>query len=946
VTMVPARLTTLRGRRDECEVLDGLLAEVRDGRSGVLVLRGEAGVGKTALLDYTARAASGLRFVRVSGAASETELTFAGLQQLCAPFLDRLGRLPGPQQAALAAAFGLAAGPAPDRFLAGLGLLNLLSEAARDCPLACLIDNAQWLDQESARALAFAARRLPSEPVLLVFAAREPSAEMCELPGLMISGLGDGDARDLLRSSLRSPLDGRVANRIVAETRGNPLALLGLPRGRRPAEMAGGFAAPELAPLPDQLQQTFLRRVADLPEQTRLLLALAAADPTGDPVLVHRAAGLLGLGAEAAEHAVASGFLDLAEHVVFRHPLARAAAYRAAAPGHRRQVHAALAEVTDAQAEPDRRAWHRAHTVSAPDEEVAAELVRSAGRAQARGGLAAAGAFLERSVMLTADPAHRADRTLAAALANMRAGSFDKAVKLLVTTETGPLDDFAGAQVDLLRGQLVVAAGLGSDGPALLLKAAKRLESTDLQLARQAYMSAWMAALSAGRFAGGGDLLEVSHAARALPRPGRPPDLLALALDGLTLLVTDGATAAGPALRRAASAAAQADISADEGLRSGWIAQLACVLRDDDRWQAVLGRQVRLARDAGALDQLPADLAALAAAAGWRGDFAAAAAAAAEADQICAATGRRGAPGPALLPAALRGDRAAALPLIEATITEATAAGQGMAVMYAHWAAAILGNGLGQYGDAMTAARQAVQDTAGLCVSVWALPELIEAAVRSDETQLATGALRQLAETTQARGSDFGLGVEACSRALLSRAGRADDCYREAIDRLGRTQFRPELARAHLLYGEWLRRENRRLDAREQLRHAHQMLTAMGMDGFAERARRELLATGETVRKRTVETFGELTSQEAQIAQLARDGLSNPEISSQLFISPRTVEWHLHKVFAKLGISSRRQLRGALPAPGMPAGRRLRPGPPRPVSGRRSARRRCARSHR
>ena len=909
-------LTALRGRRHECEMLDGLISQVRGGHSAVLVLRGEAGGGKTALLDYTAQSAAELRLLRASGAESEMGLTFAGLHQLCAPILDQLECLPGPQRDALASVFGLTAGPAPDRFLVGLGLLSLLSQAARDCPLTCLIDDAQWLDQESAQALAFAARRLPPAPLLLVFAAREPNAELCELPGLAVTGLGDRDARDLLRSSLRSPLDERVADRIVAETRGNPLALLDLPRGGPPAELAGGFGVPTLPLIPDQRQQTFLRRVADLPEPTRLLLTLAAADPTGDPVLVHRAAERLGLGSAAAEHAEATGFLTIDGHVVFRHPLARSAAYRAASPGDRRQVHAALAEVTDSRTDPDRRAWHLGQARWGPDEQVAAQLERAAGRAQTRGGLPAAGAFLERSVMLTADPARRADRALAAALATMRAGSFDKALKLLAATEAGPLDDFASARLDLLREQVMFASGLGTDAAALLLKAAKRLESLNLDLAREAYLSAWMAALSAGRFAGGGDLLEVSHAVRALPRPAHRPGPLALVLDGLALLVTDGAAAARPALRQAASAVANADGSVDEELRLGWIAQAACVPRDDDHWPALLRRQVQFARDAGALDQLPAGLSALAVAAVWSGDFAGAAALSAEADEIRAATGRRTAPVTAMLLAALRGDPEVAAALIEATITEATADGRGIAVTYAHWAAAILGNGLGRYDDALAAAGQATQDTPGLAVSVWALPELIEAAARSGESELAAAALRRLSETTQAGGNDFDRGIEARSRALLSAGERAEELYREAVDRLGRTQLRPELARAHLLYGEWLRRENRRVDAREQLRRAYQLLTALGMTAFAERARRELLVTGESVRKRSVETLCELTSQEAQIARLARDGLSNPEISSQLFISPRTVEWHLHKVFAKLGISSRRQLRGPLPGNG------------------------------
>jgi DNA-binding CsgD family transcriptional regulator len=909
----------LRGRRGECEVLDRLLEGARGGRSAVLVVQGEAGVGKTALLDYAVSSAPDLTFVRAAGVESEMELAFAGLHQLCGPILDRLGHLPGPQRDALATAFGLETGPAPDRFLVGLAVLRLLSEVAGERPLVCVVDDAQWLDRASVQALTFVARRLLAEAVLVIFAAREPGPDLRGLPRLVVEGLRRADARELLGSVVRWPFDEQVAERIVAETRGNPLALLELPRGRSPAELAGGFrlpeVLPEVLPWPGRIWESFLGRVESLPEQTRLLLAVAAADPTGDPVLVRRAAGRLGLGVEVAEQA--AELLDIGGQVVFRHPLARSAAYRTAARSERRKVHAALAEVTDPETDPDRRAWHLAQARSGPDEEVAAELERSAGRAQARGGLAAAAAFLQRSAVLTVDPARRAERTLAAAQVNMQAGAFDKALDLLVMAEdggSGPLDELQGARVDLLRGQIVFAAGLGGDAPLLLLKAANRMESLDLGLARETYLSAWMAALFAGRFAGAGDLLEVSRAARALPRPVHPPGLAELVLDGLARLVTEGPAAAAPALRQAASAFAGADISVEERIRWGWLGQAAAsALWDDVRWHAMLVRQVQLARDVGALDQLPIDLGSLGTDAAWSGDFAAAASLIAETDAVCEATGTRSAPFTAMLLASLRGDHAEATPLIEATIAEAAAAGQGIAVTYAHWAAAILANGLGRYDEALAAAQEASQDRPSLYMSIWALPELIEAAARCGNSQLAAEPLERLAETTQAGGTDFGLGIEARSRALLSEGTVAEGFYREAIDRLGRTRLRPELARAHLLYGEWLRRQNRRVDAREQLRGAHKMLAAMGVAGFAERARRELLATGETVRKRTAGTIGQLTAQEAQIARLARDGLSNPQISTQLFLSPRTVEWHLRKVFTKLGISSRRQLRGALP---------------------------------
>ena len=793
------RAAELTARRQERVVFDRLVEAVRAGESRVLVLRGEPGVGKTALLDYLAWRVSGCRVARAVGVQSEMELAFAGLHLLCASMLDHLDKIPVPQRDALRIAFGLSTGPPPDRFLVGLAVLSLLSEVAGERPLICVVDDEQWLDRASAQALGFAARRLAADPVGLVFAAREPSEELAGLPELVVEGLQEGDARALLDSALAGPLDERVRDQIVAETQGNPLALLELPRGLTPAELAGGFGLPGAAPLAGRIEESFGRQLEALPPEALRLVQLAAADPSGDPTLVWRAAGRLGIQLQAGAAAAEAGLAEFGVRVRFRHPLLRSAAYRSASAADRRAMHGALAEVTDPVADPDRRVWHRAQATSGPDEEVAAELEHSAGRAQARGGLAAAGAFLERSVLLTLDPARRAERTLAAAQANLRAGAFDKALDLLVTAEAGPLDEFASARVDLLRGQIAFTSGLGSDAPPLLLKAAKRLEPLNLELARETYLNAWMAALFAGRFAGAGDLLEVSRAARGLP-PAQSPRPVDLALDGLTLLVTDGPTVAAPTLRQAARVFAGADVSVEEALRWGWLAQgAASAVWDDVRWRAILMRQVQIARDVGALDELPIDLGSLGTDAAWCGD-----------------------------------------------------------------------------------------------------------------TRIAADALARLAETTQAGETDFGLGIEARSRALLSDGEMAEGCYREAIARLGRTRLRPELARAHLLYGEWLRREGRRADAREQLRTAHEMLAAMGAEGFAERARRELMATGETVRKRTAQAADTLTAQEASIARLARDGRTNPEIGAQLFLSARTVEWHLRKVFTKLGISSRRELPGAL----------------------------------
>jgi DNA-binding CsgD family transcriptional regulator len=494
----------------------------------------------------------------------------------------------------------------------------------------------------------------------------------------------------------------------------------------------------------------------------------------------------------------------------------------------------------------------------------------------------------------------------------LRAGAFGKALELLAVAEAGPLDELQGARADWLRGQIAFASGPGSDAPLLLLKAAKRLEPLGPGLARETYLDAWQAALFAGHLAGG-DLEEVSHAARALPPPERSPRVADLLLDGLAVLVTDGPAVAAPALRRAISAFADPGIPVADRLRWSWWAQVASLSLWDDEGYHLIVPPLQFARDVGALDQLPMLLNVLAVATALRGDLAAAASLIAEADAARDATGARLVAYAAMVVAAFRGSKAEAVPLIEATLEQAAAVGQGAAVTWAHWVAAVLHNGLGRYQEALVAARQAAGHKL-VHLSMWALPELVVAAARTGNTALARDALDQLSEWAQAGRTDWGLGVEARSRALLSEGEDADRLYLEAIDRLGRTGMRPDLARAHLLYGEWLRRQRRRGEARVQLRTAHGLLDAMGMEGFAARARHELRATGETARKRSVATMLQLTAQEAQIAWLARDGLSNPEIGGRLFLSPRTVQYHLGKVFTKLDITSRSDLRRILPA--------------------------------
>jgi DNA-binding CsgD family transcriptional regulator len=868
-------------------------------------------VGKTALLDHLVKQASGCRVAHAAGVESEMVLAYAGLHQLLTPMLDRLERLPAPQANALRTAFGLGPGSAPDRFLVGLATLSLLADAAEEHPLVCLVDDAQWLDHVSAQVLGFVARRLAADSVGLVFAARVPGDELAGLPELVVEGLQEADARALLEAALTGPLDAQVRDRMMAEASGNPLALLELPRGLPSAELAGGFALPDAIPLSGRIEESFRRRLEALPADTRALLLVAAAEPVGDPVLMWRAAERLDIATQAANPAAEAGLVEFGARVRFRHPLVRSAAYRSVSLRERQAVHRALAEATDPELDPDRRAWHWAQAAPGPDEAVAAELERSASRAQARGGVAAAAAFLQRSVALTADPARRAERALAAAQASLQAGSFDAALGLVAAAEVGALDDLQLARVDLLRGHVALAL-VGSDAAPLLLQAARRLEPFDLHLARETYLIAWGATVVASDLEGGRLLLgEISHAARGLPPPSGPPRPLDLLLDGLALLTIEGRAAGTPTLQRAAKALR--DISVEDVLRWGWMATAASdAVWDSEGMLATATRALQLVRAAGALAQLPIYLSAVALARAWIGDLAGAASLVAEIDSVVAATGSRFVPGAALRLRALQGREAETSALIASTIEHAEAGGHAIG-LYAHWAAAVLYNGLARYQEATESARQATSSPFEVFVSVRALPELVEAAARGGDAERAREALERLAETTQPAGNDLALGIEARSRALLSDGAAADELYREAIDRLRRTRLRPELARAQLLYGEWLRRQGRRVDARQQLRTAHDLFATIGMEAFAERARAELLATGETARKRTVETHDALTAQEALIARLAREGLSNPEIGVRLFISARTVQYHLGKVFTKLDISSRAELDRALP---------------------------------
>ncbi|MGH8914249.1 MAG: helix-turn-helix transcriptional regulator [Acidimicrobiia bacterium] len=905
----------LYGRSEEREALEQLLSGVGTARAQVLVIQGEAGVGKTALLEYLATNAPTYRVERAVGIESEMELAFAGVHQLCAPMLGRLGELPGPQREALGIAFGLSSGTAPDRFLVGLAVLHLFSAVAEKQPLICLIDDAQWLDRNSAQVLAFVARRLLAEPIAMVFAVREPLEELSGLPELEVGLLSDSDARSLLGSALPGRLDERVRDRIVAETRGNPLAILELPREFNVTDLAGGFGLPDPGPLANRMEESFGRRLHSLPVETQQLLLLAAAEPVGDVTLLWRAAEQLRIGVDAAEPALSAGLLEFDTRVRFRHPLVRSTAYRQAALADRQEVHRALSEATDPDVDPDRRAWHRAQAAAGPDEAVASELEQSAARAQARGGIAAAAAFLERATELTPDPARRVSRALVAAQASIEAGGADSADKLLTAAEIGPQDELQQARTTRLRAQILFARRRGNDAPPLYLDAARQLEPLDGYLARETYLEALGSAIFAGRLSSHTGTREAAEAARNAPpgpEPPRPTDLL---LDGVATRFTDGYETSVTPLREALLTFRQQS----EDHIMGWLwlgcpvapEPVAPELWDDQTWHELATRAVALAREEGALAVLPVALTYRASVHLHAGEFAAAAALIEEADAISGSTGQAPLRYTSMLLAAWQGEATPTLKLIESDVKDATARGEGRAVGLASYATALLYNGLGRYEAALAAAQRSCEHE-DLGFFGWSLIELVEAGVRSGATELASAAFSTLQDRTNSAGTDWALGSQARSQALLTEGDAAESHYLEAIERLERTRIKAHLARSHLVYGEWLRRENRRVDARAQLRKAYDMFNRMGAQAFAERARRELVATGETVRKRSVETRFLLTAQESQVAHLASEGHTNPEIGSQLFISPRTVEYHLHKVFAKLGINSRRELRRTL----------------------------------
>jgi len=896
------------GRDNESQAIDRMLSAARAGHGGTLVVSGEPGIGKSTLLNHAVASGTGFQVLRAIGNQTEMDLAFAAAQQLCSPSLAKLQQLPAPHREALGVAFGQVAGSAPDRLFVGLALLGLLSQLSAEAPVLCVVDDAQWLDRESAQAFAIVARRLGSERVAFLVGARIVPAELNGLPCLPVLGLDPKDARALLRATLPEPFDEHVVERLLAETRGNPLALLELPRGLTPTELAGGFGLTALVAMTGRIEASFQRRIAKLSSSSRLFLLVAAAESTGDPALVWRTAARLGV--EESSGAVSlDGLLEFGPRLIFRHPLVRSATYSAATPADKRNVHTALAEEIDARSDPDRRAWHLAQAVWHPDDAVARDLEASAERAQARGGLAAAAAFLARAAELTVDPTQRGDRTLAAAETDRQAGSIESALELAAIAERNPLNERQRVELKVLRARISFTSERGGAAAGLLLEAAQDLENYDPKRAREIYLDALTAAIFGGKLAGGSRAGTVARA--ILATAGRPGSLCAsdLLLQGLALLVAEGPECGIEVARRALMAFQNEGISTEEGLRWSWLAgRTAAYLWDYESWDALTNQQIEAARAAGALSILPLTLSTTAGVQLFAGRLSEAASLFEQAEAIAEATDTRTAGYAAVLLAAYQGDESEAKEFIDAAARDFAARREGMGVTLTDTATAVLCNGLARYQEAYVAAERALEDPYELWFWPWATVELIEAASRTGQMEVAQAAFQRLKEITGPSGSEWAAAVEDRCHALVSKGARAEKLYQSAIDRLSPTVLRLDLARTHLLFGEWLRREGRPADARQQLRAAHDLFAEFGSKNFAERARVELRATGERTRRANPESGEHLTPQEARVAQLVAQGGTNADIAAQMFISPSTVEYHLHKVFRKLGIRSRTQL--------------------------------------
>jgi DNA-binding CsgD family transcriptional regulator len=841
------------------------------------------------------------------------ELAHAGLQQLCGPLAGRMAELAAPRRSALDQVFGLAEGAPPDRFLVGIAALDLAAAAAAEQPVVWLIDDAQWIDLASMQAIGFVCRRLLAERVVIVIATRGISdeGELAGLAELRIGGLNTEDAGRLFDLVVSGPTDPLVRDRILTETRGNPLALLELPRAWTTAELVEGLPGSDSSPLTGRLESAFAKRLRELPADTQTLLTLAAAEPTGDPALLWPAAQRLGLDWSAAAPAERAALLEVGQGVYFRHPLVRAVAYRSAPLEKRLEVHRVLAEVTDPDHDADRRAWHWACSTVGYDERIAADLERTAGRARARGGLLAAAAILERAALLTPHGEQRADRTLAAARAKRDAGAFEAALRLLSVVETEPRSELRTALADQLRGKIAFDQRRSAEAAELFLGAAQRIEAFAPGAARDMRLEALAAAVWAG---GPGDrqlVARAAQAARAAPSAENPPRTADLVLDAVATRITEGYAAATPALNVALDAIRSHGLGSGDADDLLWLTgnRLAGLITteswDYEAGLAVAERQVRVARESGALVQLQFALNFLANNVIVTGDLRGASALLEEERLLAAMT--LATPNRTMLIDALRGDADRTVPLIQAMIDTGNKTGHGRVIFFAHYAAAVLYNGLGRHADALAHARQVIESDA-LGYQIYAAGELAEAASREGDAEWLSYMSSWMQVRVAATPTEWALGMSARIQALGAGGSDAEAFYQESKVHFGKTPLRIELARSQLLYGEWLRRERRYLDARVELRPALRLFREFGVEAFGGRAQIELEATGERTRPRAAASESQLTPQESQVARLAAQGLTNREIAARLFIGQSTVEYHLVKVFRKLDVRTRTQL--------------------------------------
>jgi DNA-binding CsgD family transcriptional regulator len=895
----------LAGRKAECAAVDAVLEQARAGQGRALVVRGQTGVGKTALLDHAVARADGFRTIRIHASESEAGLAYAGLQLLSSALDDGAALLQPAHRQALDTALGWRAGE-PERLLLGLAVVSLLANASSTQPILCIVDDAQWLDRFSAQAMAFASRRLAAQPVAVLIAERDSPGQrdFDGLSSLRLAGLSHADARSLMGSVIRGPADEGVIGRIIVEARGIPRVLVDAALAIASPECAGGYGLDMTPRLSSGDSEEALEHLDDLGPDSRRLLLLAAADPTGDPALLWRAAAAQGLPAGAAMSLDCRGLMRIGSRVTFCDPAARSAIYASAGAEDKRWVHDALAAATDPTSSPDRRAWHKAHAAQAPDDDLALELDRCVARARDRAGPAAAAAFLERAASLTRDSALRCERALAAAEAMFAAGAPDAAVRLLATAELAAPGASRRGRMDRLRARMAFASGRGDESLGVLLEAARTGCELEPSLAQEACLEALAAVVFTGRLGRDGVPEAVAKVASASQGAGLPPATGRL-LDGLGARASRGYAAAHEPLSSALEGWEGRGIG-DSGPALWLIGRVAADLWDDEAWHKLTDAGWRRAEATGSRVVLPYALTCRAIVEIHRGQLGAASALVAEANALSAGMNSPPLACASLMLAGWRGHERPALALFDSARRNALDRGEGVTLATASFAEAVLFNGLGCYDAALAAARDAAEvDELGLFGL--SLVELIEAAARSGCPETAAAGLERLTDSVRASRTDWAYGMEARSRALVTDGNGAEGLYRESIERLARSRITVHHARAQLLYGEWLRRQGRRVDARAQLRAAQLAFAAMGAEAFASRAGREHLATGEKARRRG-ETPDQLTSQETRIAFLARDGLTNPEIGGRLFVSPRTVEYHLHKVFEKLGIRSRGEL--------------------------------------